>query len=43
MCGHFQRHGFEREDTAIGVWVCVLEFVEEKEVVFEVVDFIACC
>jgi hypothetical protein len=43
MCRHFQGHGFESEDAAVGVWVCVLEFVEEEEVVFEVVDFVACC
>ena len=43
MCRHFQRYGFEREDTAIGVWVCILEFVEEEKVVFEVVDFVTGC
>jgi hypothetical protein len=43
MCRHFQRHSFESEDAAVEVWVCVLEFVEEEKVVFEVVDFVTGC
>jgi hypothetical protein len=43
MCRHFQRYRFECKDAAVGVCVCVLEFVEEEEVVFDVVDFVACC